>query len=112
MKQLIIAEKPSLARKIVSAIGNMERRGDYYENDKYIVISVFGHLLTLYDLEDYLGKDNNRWELTDLNFFPEKFKYKVKGDNGIKERYELIKKLISRNDVDTIVNSGDADREG
>lgn len=112
MKQLIIAEKPSLARKIVSAIGNMERRGDYYENDKYIVISVFGHLLTLYDLEDYLGKDNNRWELTDLNFFPEKFKYKVKGDNGIKERYELIKKLMSRKDVDTIVNSGDADREG
>lgn len=112
MKQLIIAEKPSLARKIVSAIGNMEKRGDYYENDKYVVISVFGHLLTLYDLEDYLGKDNNRWELNDLNFFPDKFRYKVINETGIKERYNLIKKLILRNDIDTIVNSGDADREG
>lgn len=114
MKQLIIAEKPSLAQKITSAIGNMKRAGDYYENDKYIVVSVFGHLLTLWDLDDYLnkGENNKRWELSDLNYFPDKFKYKIKSDTGIKKRYELIKQLIARNDVNTIVNAGDSDREG
>ena len=114
MKQLIIAEKPSLAQKITSAIGNMKRVGDFYENDKYIVVSVFGHLLTLWDLDDYLNKEENnkKWELSDLNYFPDKFKYKIKSDTGIKKRYELIKQLIARNDVDTIVNAGDSDREG
>lgn len=114
MKQLIIAEKPSLAQKITSAIGNMRRQDDYYENDRYIVVSVFGHLLTLWDLDDYLNKDENnkRWELSDLNYFPEKFRYKIKSDAGIRKRYELIKQLIARNDVDVIVNAGDSDREG
>ena len=72
MKKLIIAEKPSLAKEIVQAIGNMKCKGDYYENDNYIVISVFGHLLTLWDLEKYLGKEeHSKWELKDLNFFLE-----------------------------------------
>lgn len=112
MKQLIIAEKPSLAQKISSAIGKMNRHGDYYENDEYIVISVFGHLLTLWDLDEYLHKDNNKWELSDLNFFPEKFKFKVKNDKGIKERFNLIKMLIGDSNISSIVNAGDSDREG
>lgn len=112
MKQLIIAEKPSLARKIVVAIGNMNHKENYYENDKYVVISVFGHLLTLWDLDDYLHKENQKWELEDLNFFPKKFKFKVKKEKDIRERYSLIKKLIARSDIETIVNAGDSDREG
>lgn len=112
MKQLIIAEKPSLAQKIIHTIGYMQTKNGYSENDKYIVTSAFGHLLTLWDLNDYLKKDEKKWELPDLNYFPEKFKYKVKDDKGVQERYNLIKKLISRTDVDTIVNAGDSDREG
>lgn len=112
MKQLIIAEKPSLAQKIVGAIGGMKRNGDYYENDKFVVISVFGHLLTLWDLNEYLHKENNKWELSDLNYFPEKFKFKVKDDKGIRDRYKLIKKLIGDNSISSIVNAGDSDREG
>ncbi|UKI50944.1 MAG: hypothetical protein L6U99_06335 [Clostridium sp.] len=33
--KLIIAEKPSLARNIVGAIGNMRFRDGYYENNEY-----------------------------------------------------------------------------
>ena len=50
---LIIAEKPSLARNIVSAIGNMKRNDGYYSNDEYYVSWAFGHLFTLADIEDY-----------------------------------------------------------
>ena len=111
-KSLIIAEKPSLAKKIISAIGSMENKKDYNENSKFIVTSVFGHLLTLYDLDDYHKKDNKYWELEDLNYFPDTFKFKIKQDKGVKERYNLIKTLIKRQDVDCIINAGDADREG
>lgn len=111
-KALIIAEKPSLAQKIIGAIGNMKRVNDYYENDEFIVTSVFGHLLTLYDIEDYTGEEKKKWSLDNLPFFPQNFEYKIKNDTGIKERYKLIKELIKRNDVTEIINSGDADREG
>lgn len=111
-KALIIAEKPSLANKIISAIGTMNKEKDYYENQNYIVTSVFGHLLTLYDIEDYTGEEKNSWTLDNLPFFPKEFKYKVKNDKGIKARYKLIKDLINRNDVTEIINAGDSDREG
>lgn len=104
-KKLIIAEKPSLAQKIISAIGNMEKKEDYYENNEYIVTSVFGHLLTLFDIEDYTGEEKQSWSLDNLPFFPEEFKYKIKNDSGIKKRYNLIKNLIKRNDVTCIINS-------
>ena len=111
-KALIIAEKPSLAQKIIKAIGRMEKKEDYFENENYIVTSVFGHLLTLYDIEDYTGEEKKGWNIEDIPYFPKEFKYKIKDDAGIKKRYKLIKELIKRNDVDEIVNSGDADREG
>lgn len=111
-KALIIAEKPSLANKIINAIGTMKKEKDYYENQNYIVTSVFGHLLTLYDIEDYTGEEKQSWTLDNLPFFPKEFKYKVKNDKGIKARYKLIKELIKRDDVTEIINSGDADREG
>lgn len=111
-KALIIAEKPSLANKIINAIGIMKKEKDYSENQNYIVTSVFGHLLTLYDIEDYTGEEKQSWTLDNLPFFPKEFKYKVKNDKGIKARYKLIKDLINRNDVTEIINAGDSDREG
>ena len=50
---LIIAEKPSLARNIVSGIGKMNRKDGYFENENYLVTWAFGYLFTLYDIEDY-----------------------------------------------------------
>jgi len=111
-KALIIAEKPSLAQKIIGAIENMKKKDDYYEGEKFIVTSVFGHLLTLYDIEDYTGEEKKYWDLDDIPYFPTEFKYKIKDDSGIKKRYKLIKDLIKRNDIDEVVNAGDADREG
>ena len=39
MKQLIIAEKPSLARSAMTAIGNssFKKVGGYFESDRYVV---------------------------------------------------------------------------
>lgn len=84
---------------------------DYFENDNYIITSLFGHLLELYKMEDY-NKEYKIWNLEDLPFFPDTFEWKLKNQKGIKERFNLIQELILRDDIDTIINCGDNDREG
>ncbi|ADK15356.1 DNA topoisomerase 3 [Clostridium ljungdahlii DSM 13528] len=112
MKSLIIAEKPSLAMSIVKSIGSMERNNGYFENKNYIVTFAYGHLLQLYDVDDYFGREKTKWTLKELPFVPKEFKFRLRKDEGVKKQYEIIKSLIKRNDVQEIVNCGDADREG
>lgn len=118
--KLIIAEKPSLARNIVAGIGEMAKRRGYFENKDYIVTWAFGHLFSLCDIEDYSGRagEKSKWTLEGLPCFPESFRFKLKlgadkkPDDGVNKQFDLIKTLCLRNDVDTIINAGDADREG
>ena len=111
---VIIAEKPSLARNIVAGIGEMKKNAGYYENKEYIVTWAYGHLFGLCDIEEYSPTKENRWVMDNLPCFPSKFKFKLKDDekNGILKQFNIIKSLVNRNDVDKIVNAGDADREG
>ena len=113
-KILIIAEKPSLAKTIIKAVGGSGTFKDYYEDENYIVTSQFGHLLELKSIGEYKNdlERDKKWTLDDLPYFPSEFEYKIKNDTGIKQRYNLIKDLIKRPDVTEIVNAGDPDREG
>ena len=117
--KLIIAEKPSLARNIVAGIGKMDKKDGYYINSDYIVTWAFGHLFSLVDIENYTGSEDTRWTLDNLPCFPEKFKFELRKtegkktvDSGVKKQFKIIETLANRGDVDTIVNAGDADREG
>ena len=116
--KLIIAEKPTLARNIVDGIGKMEKKNGYYINEEYIVSWVFGHLFSLVDVEEYTGGERVGWTLDNLPCFPEKFKFELKKgedkkvDSGVKRQFSIIEALCNRADVDTIINAGDADREG
>ena len=116
---LIIAEKPSLARNIVAGIGNCARRNGYFEGNGYIVTWAFGHLFSLCDIEDYTGPtESGRWSMENLPCFPEKFRFQLRRgadkqvDEGVQRQFDLIKTLCARNDVEKIVNAGDADRDG
>lgn len=117
---LIIAEKPSLARNIVSAIGNMKRNDGFYSNDQYLVSWAFGHLFSLADIEDYddTPPKEIRWKMDNLPCFPKKFKFNLKKDSnkqvdaGVMKQFNIISTLCNREDVDKIVNAGDSDREG
>ena len=114
---VIIAEKPSLARNIVTGIGNLTKKNGFYEGNSYIVTWAFGHLFSLCDVEEYTGI-SGRWTMDNLPCFPEKFKFRLKYDNnkkidvGVQKQFDIIKTLVNREDVDMIVNAGDADREG
>ncbi len=111
MKKLIICEKPSLARTVATALGITNRSGGVYENKDYIVTNAFGHLFALYDVDDYLG-EKKKWKDVKLPYYPNPFIYKLREDEGIYKQYDLIKRMASREDVEAIINSGDADREG
>ncbi len=119
--KLIIAEKPSLARNIIAGIGGtMQKANGYYEGNGYVVTWAFGHLFSLCDIEDYQENPsgNAKWTIENLPCFPREFKFRIKKDAskntdaGAQRQFEIIKKLCNRSDVDTIVNAGDADREG
>ena len=112
MKKVIIAEKPSLAMSIVRAIGKFQKHDGYFENDEYIVTFGFGHLFTLYSIDDYFNREKTKWNLSELPFVPSEFKFKLMNDTGVQKQFKVIKKLVNRSDVDTIINCGDADREG
>ena len=111
MKKLIIAEKPSLARNIASALNVKVNKEGYMENGKYIISWAFGHLFKLRDVDGYIGEER-KWSEVKLPFFPEKFEFDLKNDSGIKKQYKVLKNLINSKEVDEIVNAGDADREG
>ena len=121
---LILAEKPSLGRNIAAAIeqipGNvrMIRRDGYLEGNGYLVSWAFGHLFSLADVEYYSPSPDGRWSMDNLPCFPGQFHFELrKGndkqvDGGVVRQYETIRALCNRPDVDTVVNAGDADREG
>ena len=116
---LIIAEKPSLARNIASAIGKLSRKDGYLEGEGYIVTWAFGHLFSLCDIEDYTGPTSQgRWSMENLPCFPENFKFRLKKDKdnkedeGVRRQFNIISSLCNRADVEKIVNAGDSDREG
>ena len=124
---LIIAEKPSLARNIVAGIGKMDKRDGYFENADYLVTWAFGHLFSLVDIESYTGGESgSKWTLANLPCFPDKFRFELRQeehktkdgrrvksvDSGVKKQFKIIETLCNRADVTTIVNAGDADREG
>ena len=89
--------------------------------DEYIITWVFGHLFSLRDVDYYAPNPDGsvRWTTENLPCFPEEFVFELKKDpvtkkvdNGVQKQFETIKALIHREDVDMIINAGDADREG
>lgn len=110
-----------MARNIAGAIGKMKRADGFMVGDEYIITWVFGHLFSLADIEKYSPNPDgtNRWSLKNIPCFPDRFLFELKKDSatkkvdsGVLKQFETIKALINREDVDTIINAGDADREG
>lgn len=109
MKTLIITEKPSVARDIANALGTFKRGEDFFENENYIISWSLGHIVELYEPEDY-DKKYKFWTLQTLPIIPSEFKFKP--IKKTEKRLKILKSLIDRKDVDIIVNACDAGREG
>ena len=108
-KTLIIAEKPSVALDLTRALGRFEKKGDYFENDRFVVSSAIGHLVELC-LPAELDKKKGKWSFQSLPIIPEEFQLKPIAKT--ESRYKLLRRLMERPDVSEIVNACDAGREG
>lgn len=105
-KLLIIAEKPSVARDIATALGGFTQAEGWHESDTAIVASAIGHLVELHVPEaETGGKD-----LASLPVIPRRFELRPIGKT--RTQFSTLKKLMSRPDVDTVYNAADAGREG
>lgn len=109
MKQLIIAEKPSVAKDLSRVLKATKKTKNYYEGDKVIVTWALGHLLTLKMPED-LNKEWQQWQLETLPMLPKQIGIKPLPKTG--HQLKTIASLAKRKDVGEAVIATDAGREG
>lgn len=135
MANLILCEKPDMARKIASGVDLFDKGSwkknkvgmQYFQSNNYYIVSMRGHLIEYVDFEDYEGKMDWKSSISYLPFVPEKWKsriltIKVKDkdtgkfkkitDPDAKKRIDLIKELVDLKDVDTVIVGTDPDDEG
>ena len=107
--KLVLAEKPSVAQSIAKVLGANKREDGYLEGNGYVVSWCVGHLVELAQPEAY-GEQYGKWRYNDLPIFPSDWKYEV--SSGTKKQFGILKKLMNRNDIESLVCATDAGREG
>ena len=109
-KAVYIAEKPSVAQDFAKALKlNIARKDGYLESPEAIITWCVGHLVTMSYPESY-DLSLKRWTLSSLPFIPEEFKYEV--IPAVKKQFEIVKGILTREDVDVIYVCTDSGREG
>ena len=109
-KKILITEKPSVAREFAKVLGiNGANKNGYLESEEWIITWCVGHLVTMSYPEKYDEK-LKFWRLDTLPFLPKEYKYEV--IPSVEKQFNIIKKLLLRDDVDTIYVSTDSGREG
>ena len=108
-KSLIITEKPSVAREFARILGVSGRNDGYIEDSHYAITWCVGHLVEMVYPEEYDIK-YKKWKLEDLPFLPKDYKYNV--IPSVSKQYDIVHKLLHREDIDTVYWAGDAGKEG
>ena len=108
-KRLIIAEKPSVARDIASALKIPANGHGCFESPEFVVSSAVGHLLEMI-LPPELDHAKKRWALNDLPLLPARFELAPVDDSN--SQLKLLLGLLKRADVTGVINACDAGREG
>lgn len=108
-KILVIAEKPSVGRDIARVLKCSSKGDGYLYSENYIVSWAVGHLVTLFDPEDY-DKDLKKWKSETLPIIPDDIKLKPIAKT--KQQLNILKKLMNSSEVDYIVCATDSGREG
>ncbi|KHD36540.1 DNA topoisomerase III [Clostridium acetobutylicum] len=108
-KILVISEKPSVGRDIANVLGCKTRGEGCLIGAKYIVTWAVGHLVTLWEPEEY-NAIYKKWRFDTLPIIPQVMK--IKPIDGTKKQFNIIKKLMNDNSVESLICATDAGREG
>ena len=107
--QLVIAEKPSVARSIAAVIGATEKQTGYWQGGGYLVSWCIGHLVSFAEADQYDEK-YCKWRYEDLPILPQPWQFIVPDEK--KQQFEIVRALLNRSDVDSVTAATDAGREG
>ena len=105
--KLVLAEKPSVAQSIAKVLRADKREDGYLEGNGYVVSWCVGHLVELAQPEAYDAK-YGKWVYADLPIFPANWQYEV--SSGTKKQFGILKKLMARDDVASLVCATDVGR--
>ena len=109
-KSLFIAEKPSVAQEFARALGEtMTRCEGYQESDNMVVTWCVGHLVSM-SYPDAYDEKYKKWSFDTIPFLPETFRYEVIRSSA--KQFSIVRKLLTRPDVDKIYVCTDSGREG
>ena len=108
---LVIAEKPSVGRDLARVLpGPFTKNEGYLEGPEHTITWAVGHLVQLADPDEYDDRFK-KWRMADLPIVPDRFQLVVR-DERSKKQMNVVKRLIGRSEVETVVNACDAGREG
>jgi len=109
LKKVVLAEKPSVARELARVLNCWKRDKGYIEGPDHIVTWALGHLVELAQPAVY-SDSFRRWSLRDLPMLPNTLKQEVIAQSA--DQFAVVKALLNRPDVDSVIIATDAGREG
>ena len=107
--QLVIAEKPTVARSIAGVIGATEKHDGYLQGNDYLVSWCIGHLVSFADAGRY-DERFKKWRYEDLPILPEMWQYIIPDEK--KQQFDILRSLMEHPDVTGLICATDAGREG
>lgn len=108
-KTLVIAEKPSVAKDIGKVLKATKKGDGYIYNDEYVISWAIGHLVVLYNPEDY-DTQLKSWNYNTLPIKPQEIK--LKPNIQTKKQLDILKKLLKDKEITNIICATDSGREG
>jgi len=109
-KNLLITEKPSVAMEFAKVLKcSAGRKNGFIESENWIITWCVGHLVTMSYPEKY-DENLKFWRLDTLPFLPKEFKYEV--IPAVENQFNIVKNLLTRDDVECIYVATDSGREG
>ena len=107
--RLVISEKPSVAMSLSKVLGARSRKDGYVEGNGWLVSWCVGHLVELAPADAYDPR-YSKWAYDDLPIVPQPWQFQVLPDT--RKQFNILRQLMSRDDVDTVICATDAGREG
>ena len=107
--RFVLCEKPSVAASIAAVLEANDRKDGFFIGNGWIVSWCYGHLVELAPPAAY-DERYRHWNRAELPILPETWKYEASA--GKKKQLDILRSLMSRADVISVICATDAGREG